>query len=143
MSTCSKIFLTYTVLLAGVIMSIHRSYTPEIEECGLTVVQYDEQKNVYFYEIQDFRQEFTPQPKETSIRVGMPVSYVIYGKEGRNFEGSLKTLSREQWEEDLIKSHREGCLCAFVVFWLLGGIIWGAHWSEDAKTIIVPVVGDR
>lgn len=155
MSLYSKVFLTYTVLLAGVIAFIHLRYDPEIVECGTAVMQYDEEKGVYFYETPTFRKELvysentsrspqnTLQWKDAAIYAGMPVSYVIYGGDDRLLEDKLKVLSREQWEAQLTKSHWGGCLFGFACFWILGAGIWWSHWSEDAKTITVPVVGDR
>lgn len=155
----SKVFLIYTVFLAGVITFIHLEYTPEIKECGTAILQYDEQKEVFFYETLTSRHELLPpayassyrgrsskfasRGKERSVHVGMPVSYVIYGEEGEYLEYRFKVLSREQWEARLIKSNLGGCIFAFIIFWVLGLGIWWAHWSEETNKITLPVVIDR
>ncbi len=143
MSTYSKVFWICTVLLAGVFTFIHLRYDPEIVECATTALQYDEEKGVYFYEIPTFNKKICLTDVDSSVYVGMPVSYVIYGGDDRVFESTYEVFSREQWEEYLMRSQRNFCIALFCVFWLLGLVCWFCRWSEDAKAITVPVVGDR
>lgn len=143
MKTHSKVFLFYTILLIGVFTFIYLRYDPEIVECGTTVVQYDEKNSGYFYEIPTFQKKICLTEVDSSVYAGMPVSYVIYSGDDRIFESAFEVMSREQWEEYLMNSHRTWCLVCFGLFCLFGLGNLVLHWAEDAKAITVPVVGDR
>lgn len=104
MITYSKVFLICIVLLAGIFTFIYFRYDPEIVECATTALQYDEEKEVYFYEVPTFNKKICLTDVDSSVYVGMPVSYVIYGGDDRALASTYEFFSREQWEEYLMRS---------------------------------------
>ncbi len=147
--------LLFAVVFGLVVWGVHLAYRPQFDECGTTIVQYDEIIGKYFYETPTFRQtieayENTSAPgvehlvpvdaNGNPIHIGAPVSYMRCHDDVRY---KLQIFTLEQWVEEKKREHRNGCIVVFCLVLFFGLVYYWFSLLFESAEETVPVVNDK